>query len=108
MLYRLDGEGRPVRDLLMPVIPDRYRELDTAGLRDMRRVWQPDLTMDNAQDEFAIASMLYDMPAYIAGGPEVYPLREALDDAYFRILMEEAVAEPWKEVRAQKMPWNEG
>lgn len=64
--------------------------------------------MDNAQDEFAIASMLYDMPAYIAGGPEVYPLREALDDAYFRILMEEAVAEPWKEVRAQKMPWNEG
>ena len=108
MLHRLDGKGHPVRDLLMPVIPDRYKELDTAGLRDLRRVWRPDLTMDNAQDEFAIASMLYDMPAYIAGGPEVYPLREALDDAYFRILMEEAVAEPWKEVRAQKMPWNEG
>ena len=64
--------------------------------------------MDNLQDEFAMASMLFDMRKFLENGEEVYPFREALEDAYFRILMEEAVAEPWKEVRAEKMPWNDG
>ena len=61
--------------------------------------------MDNLQDEFAMASMLYDMKEFLGRGTEVYPFREALEDAYFRILMEEAFAEPWKEVRAERMPW---
>lgn len=106
VLSRVDENGNPVREMLMPEIPLKYRELDTPALRDLRRVWKPDLAMENVKDEFAIASMLYDMRTYIEGGPEVYPLREALDDAYFRILLEEAVADPWKEVKAEKMPWN--
>ena len=67
ILYSLDDEGKPVREELAPVIPDRYRELDSALLRDAR----------------------------------------ALEDAYFRILMEKALAEPWEEIRAEKMPWME-
>ena len=107
VLYRVDESGKPVREMLAPVIPDRYRELDTASLRDARRIPRGDLSMDNLQDEFAIASMLFDMGEFLETGREVYPFREALEDAYFRILMEEAVAEPWKEVRAEKMPWSE-
>ena len=105
VLYCLDNHGQPVREELRPVIPERYRELDTALLRDARRVPRTGLSMDNLQDEFAMASMLYDMKDFLENGTEVYPLREALEDAYFRILMEEALAEPWKEVRAGKMPW---
>ena len=105
VLYCLDNRGQPVREELRPVIPERYRELDTALLRDARRVPSAGLSMDNLQDEFAMASMLYDMKDFLENGTEVYPLREALEDAYFRILMEEALAEPWKEVRAGKMPW---
>ena len=105
VLYCLDNHGQPVREELRPVIPERYRELDTALLRDARRVPRAGLSMDNLQDEFAMASMLYDMKDFLENGTEVYPLREALEDAYFRILMEEALAEPWKEVRADKMPW---
>lgn len=105
VLYCLDNRGQPVREELRPVIPERYRELDTALLRDARRVPRAGLSMDNLQDEFAMASMLYDMKDFLENGTEVYPLREALEDAYFRILMEEALAEPWKEVRAGKMPW---
>ena len=105
VLYCLDNRGQPVREELRPVIPERYRELDTALLRDARRVPRAGLSMDNLQDEFAMASMLYDMKDFLENGTEVYPLREALEDAYFRILMEEALAEPWKEVRADKMPW---
>lgn len=107
VLYHLDENGRPVREELMPVIPDRYRELDTASLRDARRIPRADLSMDNLQDEFAIASMLFDMKEFLETGKEVYPFREALEDAYFRILMEEAFAEPWTERRAEKMPWTE-
>jgi len=105
VLYCLDNRGQPVREELRPVIPERYKELDTALLRDARRVPRAGLSMDNLQDEFAMASMLYDMKDFLENGTEVYPLREALEDAYFRILMEEALAEPWKEVRADKMPW---
>ena len=105
VLYCLDNHGQPVREELRPVIPERYKELDTALLRDARRVPRAGLSMDNLQDEFAMASMLYDMKDFLENGTEVYPLREALEDAYFRILMEEALAEPWKEVRADKMPW---
>ena len=105
VLYCLDNRGQPVREELRPVIPERYKELDTALLRDARRVPRTGLSMDNLQDEFAMASMLYDMKDFLENGTEVYPLREALEDAYFRILMEEALAEPWKEVRADKMPW---
>ena len=105
VLYCLDNRGQPVREELRPVIPERYRELDTALLRDARRVPRAGLSMDNLQDEFAMASMLYDMKDFVENGTEVYPLREALEDAYFRILMEEALAEPWKEVRAGKMSW---
>ena len=107
ILYSLDDEGQPVREELAPVIPDRYRELDTTFLRDARRVPKRMLSMDNLQDEFAIATMLYDMKEFLETGKEVYPFSEALEDAYFRILMEEALAEPWKEIRAEKMPWME-
>ena len=104
-LYCLDDEGQPVREELAPVIPDRYRKLDTVRLRDMRRVPRSGLSMDNVQDEFAMATMLYDMKEFLETGKEIYPFREALEDAYFRILMEKALAEPWKEVRADRMPW---
>ena len=107
VLYRLDDGGRPVREELAPVIPERYVALDTALLRDARRVAKRGLSMDNLQDEFAMASMLYDMKDFLETGREIYPFSEALEDAYFRILMEEALAEPWKEVRAEKMPWME-
>ena len=89
ILYSLDDEGKPVL------------------LRDARRVPKQGLSMDNLQDEFAIATMLYDMKEFLETGKEVYPFSEALEDAYFRILMEEALAEPWEEIRAEKMPWME-
>ena len=107
ILYSLDDEGKPVREELAPVIPDRYRELDTAFLRDARRIPKRMLSMDNLQDEFAMATILSDMKEFLKTGKEVYPFSEALEDAYFRILMEEALAEPWEEIRAEKMPWME-
>ncbi len=105
MLYYLDEKGDPKRCPLMEELPEKYRVLDTQSLRDIRRTWQPELQLDTLQDEYAIATILLDMKDYIDGGESPYPLKEALDDAVFWLLVQEAVKEPWKEVRMPKTSW---
>jgi hypothetical protein len=60
-----------------------------------------------SEDETAIATMLLKMREYIGGGEEVYPLAEALEDAYIRILMEQAIVSGGK-VCSEHMPWQDG
>lgn len=106
LIYYIDGQGQPKREYLMPVIREKYSSLDTQNLRDMRKTWQPELFLDTRQDEYAIATMLFDMRDYLAGGDEIYPLEEALDDAYFWLLMDKAVLSPWTEIKPEVMPWH--
>ncbi len=105
MLYFLDEKNEPQKQLVIPVIPENYRMLDTQALRDIRRTWEGELQLDTQQDEFAIATMLLDMQEYLSGGPSPYPLQNALDDAMFWLLIREAVQNPWKEVKSLQMPW---
>lgn len=104
--YYLDEDNNPQRNFIMPDIPEKYRALDTQALRDSRRVWQPELHLDNIWDEYAIATILLDMEEYIAGGKSPYPLKEALDDALFWLVLQDAVKNPWKEIRVPKQSWN--
>lgn len=106
ILYYLDEDNQPKREHIMASIPSKYANLDTQDLREIRKTWQPEVFLDKVQDEFAIASMLYDMKEFIINGKEVYPLREALDDAYFTILMKEAQEKPWTNIHSKVMPWN--
>ncbi|MBQ8953103.1 MAG: Gfo/Idh/MocA family oxidoreductase [Clostridia bacterium] len=101
-----DEENCPRRLFLMPEILPAYRQLDTQALRDIRKTWEPELFLDTQQDEFAIASILLDMEAYLKGGASPYPIEEALDDGYFWLLLNEAVKRPWETITAQPMPWN--
>ncbi len=105
LLY-LDEENQPRRRALLPTVPKPYACLDTQLLRDKRRNWTAELAPDTVQDEFAIASLLLDMGAYLNGGPSPYPLEDALEDAYFWLLAQEAAAHPWQEIASQRMPWN--
>ena len=105
VLLHLDDENRPRQTFLLPEIPEKYRGLDTQALRDERRNWQPSLAPDTVQDEFAIASILLDMRDYLAGGPSPYPLEEALEDAYFWLLLNQAVENPWREISCGVRPW---
>ena len=99
----LSPENEPARTALMPDIPARYRCLDNTALRDLRKVWQNELTLETAQDEFAIASMLLDMEDFIAGGPAPYTLTSALEDSLFWLKSREALAAPWSEVRVESV-----
>ena len=108
VILHLDRENRPQRTFLLPEIPEKYRALDTQALRDKRRNWQAELAPDTVQDEFAIASILLDMGDYLAGGPSPYPLCDALEDAYFWLLLEQAVKNPWQEIVCGERPWETG
>ncbi len=106
MQYYIDKDNNPKRNFLMAEIPEKYRVLDTQALRDARRVWQPELQLDTIWDEYAIATILLDMKDYIAGGESPYPIREALDDGVFWLMVEEAAENPWKEIRVPRTSWN--
>ena len=105
VLSCVDEENVPQRIFLMPEIVPAYRALDTQALRDLRKTWTPELFLDTAQDEFAIASILLDMEGYLRGGPAPYPLEEALDDAWFWLKVQEAVQTPFVGVASGSVPW---
>ncbi len=97
----------PEKKYLLPYFPPRYQELETEKLKGLLSSWRPELMLEQEQDEYAIATMLYDLRDYLAGGAEVYPLAEALEDAYLWQLMQEAVQNPGKAISSEKMPWQD-
>ena len=105
LVMYLDEKNQPQRRFLLPEIPEKYRALDSQALRDRRRNWQAELAPDTVQDEFAIASILLDMGDYLAGGPSPYPLADAMEDAYFWLLVCQAIEHPWQEIAYTPEPW---
>ena len=93
---RVGEDGAPERIFLTGQVA--YRALDTQALRDLRKTWTAELALDTEQDEYAIGTMLLDMESYLRGGPSPYPLADAIADAAFWLLMEQAVAAPWQPV----------
>ena len=59
-----------------------------------------------SDDEIGMASLLAGMERMIAGGEEIYPLAEALQDTYLYLMMDEAIR-TGKPVRTEQMPWME-
>lgn len=107
MLRYLDGNGQPVAEKLTEWLNPKYVCLDTEQLQEQSSEWKPFVVMDNAQDEYAIASMMFDMREYIVSGAEVYPMAEALEDAYLLLLIREAVKQPGCRIVPEAMPWQE-
>lgn len=107
VILSLSRQNNPERTYLLPEIPEKYRVLDTQALRDARRNWKAELAPDTVQDEFAIASILLDMDEYLSGGPSPYSLEEALEDAWFWLLLSRAVQTPWQPIQSPALPWHE-
>lgn len=107
MLRYVDEQYLPVAEKVKPYLAPKYSALNTEEILREADIWKSDLVLSNAQDEYAIASMLLDMRAYIEEGKEVYPLAEAIEDAYLLILLEQALANPETVVESEAMPWRE-
>lgn len=58
-------------------------------------------------DEIAIASCLAGMQRYIETDEPFYGLREALQDSYLSLLMDEALSNPGRTIASERMPWAE-
>ena len=86
----LDAAGEPVCRQLTPLPDPLAATAAQAGLNE---------------DETAIACFLDRMQSYLAGGAEVYPLADALQDAYLALLMERALA-AGQPLESTPQPWN--
>lgn len=102
----VDDAGKAREERLLPYLDKRYQPLVTEKLKAICGVWNPSLMLEEAQDEYAIASMLLDMERYLTRGVEVYPLAEALEDAYVWMLMRQAAENPGSKVQSERMPWH--
>lgn len=58
-----------------------------------------------SEDETAVARMLKGMKEYIDTGAEVYPLAEALQDAYFALVMEKTLLHPYETLYSERQMW---
>lgn len=56
-------------------------------------------------DEIAVAACVEDMGQCLHTGKTAYPLREALQDAYIALCMEQALTHPYEAVRTKTQPW---
>lgn len=106
LLRYVDEEHRPHMEELRLLLKEEYASLNTDKLRDQCSQWLPYFPMSDEEDEYAIATMMFDMREYIEGGREVYPQAEALEDAYIYLLMQEAVARPGEKILPERMPWH--
>lgn len=106
-LRYVDEKHMPQLENLTAWLNSDYTCLETEELRGLSKNWQPTVLMEGEQDEYAIATMMYDMRAYIENGKEVYPMAEALEDAYLYRLMQEAVKSPGTRIQGHSMPWQQ-
>lgn len=107
MLRFVDETHMPQEKQITAYLNPKYECLNTDELSRQNKTWNPFICLDNEQDEYAIATMMFDMRDYITDGEEVYPMAEALEDAYLYQLMKEAVANPGSKIVAENMPWQE-
>lgn len=56
-------------------------------------------------DEIAVATCMKQMWEYVQEGKEFYSLKEALQDMYICLMMEEALANPNKEIESKTQKW---
>lgn len=91
--HHLPVLGKIVRDEL-----GQYENLEGCGLRGLtlhdrqlyeNPYWKEDVRLND--DEIAMAGILDGMARYAAGGEEIYPLEEALQDTYLHLTLDESI-----------------
>ena len=107
VLRYTDASHHPVREELKAWLDPSYEVLHTWNLLELSRTWRPEVHMEAIQDEYAAATLMLDMRAFLDHGREGYPLSEALEDAYTWLLMEEAVKRPGQVISSQPRAWQQ-
>ena len=106
MLRYVNDQYIPIVEKVTSYLNPKYRCVETEELREFSLEWKSFISMDDVQDEYAMATMMLDMGEYIAHGKEIYPLAEALEDEYIWLLMQEVIKKPGERIFPEIMPWN--
>ena len=106
VLHYVDASHRPMREDLKAWLDPSYEPRHTRQLLELSRTWSPEVHMDAIQDEYAIATLILDMRAFLDHDREGYPLSEALEDAYTWLLMDQAVKHPGQVITSQPRAWH--
>lgn len=56
-------------------------------------------------DEVSIATIMYHMKEYVDTGKEFYSLKDALQDSYFSLMIDKALANPQTEIKTETQVW---
>lgn len=96
----------PVEEKLIPYLDPRYQVLETDEIKAICSRWNPVLVLDAVQDEYAIATMMFDMRDYLENGTEGYSLADSLEDAYIFTLIHQAAVCQAEAVISETMPWH--
>lgn len=104
----LDEERRPVKRELEILTEDSPEVIRAVTMGEQTVYRNPFEDSGLPEDETAIAVMLEGMGDYIRTGTELYPLADALQDAYLAILMANALEQPGTVIASQPQIWNAG
>ncbi len=105
----LTAEGYAVCQTLQRVDFGVYNNQDWSHyglfLGERQLYTSPFFTARLNDDELAVASCMQEMGEYLDTGSEFYPLREALQDSYLALVMEQALQNPNRELRSETQSW---
>ena len=102
----LDEENRPLCETLTPMRGGDFPGIETITFAGKAIYRNPFAINTLNEDETAIARLLVGMKAYIDGGEEIYPLADALQDAYLTTLLKKAL-ETDETVTSESQIWVE-
>ena len=107
----LGEDGLPVTGTITRDALGEYENLEGCALRSLQlngeviyRNPYPGEDVRLNDDEIAMASILDGMTEYVNGGEEIYPLREALQDTYLHLMLDES-AKTGKPVNTCAQNW---
>lgn len=103
-VYYLSEENDPLIETLTPANDGIRRGIESITFAGKAIYRNPFPTNVLPEDETAIAELLVGMKKYIETGEELYPLADAMQDAYLTALLKEAVA-TGETVRSEKQVW---
>lgn len=103
-VYYLSDENIPMIETLTPANDGIRRGIESIAFAGKAFYRNPFPTNVLPEDETAIAGLLIGMKKYIATGEELYPLADAMQDAYLTSLLKEAVA-TGETVMSQSQVW---
>ncbi len=104
-VFYLDPQNLPHKETIRTRRDTRSDEILSIDFRGQTLYAPPFGIRGLTEDETAIARLLSGMKEYLDTGEEIYPMKEALEDAFIGTLMNQLGPDGWHSVSTASRPW---